>query len=103
MQVERLRGIQDASTSFLKELTPRELEVLTCISKAFKNQTIADVLCVGPKTVERHINSIYSKLNLSSESKHARVGAVMLYLRATGQLPADDFVWELTGSRDRSF
>lgn len=94
MVMEGLIESQDPSATFLKELTPRELEVLSWMSKGFRNQTIAEVLCVDPKTVERHINSIYSKLSLSSESKHARVSAVMLYLRATGQLPADDLMRE---------
>lgn len=94
MVMEGLIEAQDPSATFLKELTARELEVLSWMSKGFRNLTIAEVLCVDPKTVERHINSIYSKLSLASESKHARVSAVMLYLRATGQLPAEDFMRE---------
>ncbi len=80
----------DSRANFLKELTPRELEVLSWMAKGYRNNTIAEVLCLESKTVERHINSIYSKLSDLSESKHARVHAVTLYLRATGMLPADD-------------
>lgn len=81
----------DSKAAFLKELTPRELEVMSWIAKGYRNDTIAEVLCLDPKTVERHINSIYSKLGNTPESKHPRVHAATLYLRATGQLPAQDF------------
>ncbi len=87
--MEGLIGAGEAKTTFLKELTHRELEVLSWMAKGYRNATIAEVLCVDPKTVERHINSIYSKLNLVTENKHPRVNSIMLYLRATGQLPND--------------
>lgn len=88
--MEGLIGAGEVKTTFLKELTHRELEVLSWMAKGYKNGTIAEVLCVDPKTIERHINSIYSKLNMVTESKHPRVNAIMLYLRATGQLHGDD-------------
>ena len=64
------------------------------MSKGYNNQTIADVLCLEPKTIERHINGIYNKLGSNTESKHTRVHAITLYLRATGLLPAEDFTQE---------
>lgn len=94
MVMEGLIESSDRGSTFLKELTSREMEVLSWMSKGFKNGTIAEVLAVEPKTIERHINSIYGKLSIASESKHPRVSAIMLYLRATGQLPAEDFVRE---------
>ena len=90
--MEGLIGAGEAKTAFLKELTHRELEVLSWMAKGYRNGTIAEVLCVDPKTIERHINAIYSKLNMVTQSKHPRVNAIMLYLKATGQLPYDDFV-----------
>jgi len=89
--MEGLIGAGESKTAFLKELTHRELEVLSWMAKGYRNATIAEVLCVDPKTVERHINSIYSKLNMVTNSKHPRVAAIMLYLKATGQLPQEDF------------
>lgn len=83
--------VGEASSSFLKELSPREMEVLGWMAKGYRNDTIAEVLSLDGKTVERHINNIYSKLNSSGESRHQRVQAVMLYLRGTGQLPPDQF------------
>ncbi len=89
--MEGLIGAGESKTAFLKELTHRELEVLSWMAKGYRNATIAEILCVDPKTVERHINSIYSKLNMVTNSKHPRVSSIMLYLRATGQLPQEDF------------
>ena len=91
MVMEGLIGAGEAKTALLKDLTHRELEVLSWMAKGFRNSTIADVLCVDPKTIERHINSIYSKINMGAESKHPRVHATILYLKATGQLPIEGF------------
>ena len=88
--MEGLITSQDPNTTLLKELTPRELEVLSWMAKGYRNNTIAEVLCLEPKTIERHINSIYSKLGNGTESKHSRVHAIMLYLKATGLLPAEE-------------
>ncbi len=81
----------DPKASFLKDLSPRELEVLSWMAKGYNNSTIADVLCLEPRTIERHINGIYNKVGQTPDAKHARVHAVTLYLRATGALPAEDF------------
>ena len=80
----------DPKTTFLKDLSPRETEVLSWMAKGYNNHTIADVLCLEPKTIERHINGIYNKLGTAPDSKHARVHAVTLFLRATGALPVED-------------
>ena len=88
--MEELIAATDTTEISLKELSPRELEVLSWMAKGYRNGTIADVLCLEPKTVERHINNIYSKLGTSLESRHPRVQAITLYLKATGLLPAGD-------------
>ena len=92
--MEGLITTMDPKANFLKELSPRELEVLSWMAKGYNNGTIADVLCLEPKTIERHINDIYNKIGATPDSKHARVHAVTLYLRATGALPAEDFIEE---------
>jgi DNA-binding NarL/FixJ family response regulator len=43
-------------------LTPREVEVLRLVAAGRSNQEIAGDLVLSLRTVERHINSIYSKL-----------------------------------------
>ncbi len=89
--MEGLMASMDPKSTLLKDLSPRELEVLSWMAKGYNNHTIADVLCLEPKTIERHINGIYSKLETAPDSKHARVHAVTMYLRAIGALPAEDF------------
>lgn len=89
--MEGLITSSDAKSTFLKDLSPRELGVLSWMAKGYNNHTIADVLCLEPKTIERHINGIYNKLGATPDAKHARVHAVTTYLRATGSLPAEDF------------
>ena len=80
----------DTGTAFLKQLTGRELQVLNWMTRGYRNDTIAQVLCVDPQAVERHLNAIYSKLDMETTSKHPRVNAATLYLKAIGQLISDD-------------
>lgn len=85
--MEGLIAASEPGSSLLRDLTAREIEVLNWMSKGYKNNTIAELLCLETKTVERHINNIYSKLGDGENSTHQRVHSVILYLRATGQLP----------------
>ena len=65
----------------LRHLTPRELEVLAEIAKGKNNAAIAETLVLSGRAVEKHINSIFSKLGLSEENAvHRRVAAVLLFL-----------------------
>lgn len=68
----------------LDTLTPREREVLALMAGGQSNTTIAGNLYLSVRAVERHINSIFSKLGLSAESDyHRRVRAVLLFLAQT--------------------
>ena len=91
IMVEKLtsqKGLGENSP--LKDLTRRELEVLSLMAKACTNSTIASILYIQPRTVEHHINSIFSKLGIAPEmGQHARVQAVLSYLKATGQSAAE--------------
>ena len=78
---------EDPAASLLKELSPRELEVLGWMAEGYRNSTIADLLVLELKTVERHINSIFSKLGDCPDAKDMRVYAITLYLTATGRMP----------------
>ena len=89
--MEGLMAPTDATATLLKDLSPRELEVLSWMAKGYRNPVIAEVLFLQPKTVERHVNSIYGKLGAAPDSQHPRVHAITLYLRAMGLLPAEDF------------
>jgi len=69
----------------LRHLTPRELEVLAEIATGKNNAAIADRLVLSGRAVEKHINSIFSKLGLSEEpALHRRVAAVLLFLGEAG-------------------
>lgn len=66
-------------------LTPREREVLAEIAQGKNNAAIAQSLVLSERAVEKHINSLFSKLGLSEEPNvHRRVKAVLLYLAAEG-------------------
>jgi DNA-binding NarL/FixJ family response regulator len=73
-----------AKESPLAQLTPREREVLSEMAQGKDNSGIAQALFLTVRAVEKHINSIFSKLGLSEEvSMHRRVKAVLLYLSDT--------------------
>ena len=73
---------------FLKQLTTRELEILSLLSQGYTNLSIANTLFIDIKTVEHHLNSMYSKLKADPDynSKHLRVSAARLYLEKMGIL-----------------
>jgi DNA-binding NarL/FixJ family response regulator len=56
-------------------LTPRELEILTLVQRGRTNREIGAELGIEEKTVKNHINSIYSKLNISSRFEAMAGGA----------------------------
>lgn len=72
---------------FLKQLTTRELEILSLLSQGYTNLAIANTLYIDIKTVEHHLNSLYSKLKADSDfsDKHLRVSAARLYLETMGE------------------
>jgi len=76
--VEARRRHEDAQ---LDALTPRELEILGMIAEGQSNAAIADKLVVTKRAVERHINSIFLKLDLrDAEDVSRRVMAALRYL-----------------------
>ena len=54
-----------------EQLTPRESEVLTYLSKGFTIKEIASLMGIKWFTVNDHIKSIYKKLNVSSRAEAA--------------------------------
>src|SRR5215212_3807819 len=53
-------------------LTAREVEVLGLVAKGMTNAQVAQRLFVSPRTIHRHLNSIYHKLGVSSRSAATR-------------------------------
>jgi serine/threonine-protein kinase PknK len=67
----------------LAALSAREVEVLALMAEGRSNSGIARRLWVTEGTVEKHVRSILSKLNLSeAEDDHRRVLAVVTFLEA---------------------
>jgi DNA-binding NarL/FixJ family response regulator len=70
-----------AERSPLSELTTREREVLAEIAQGKSNAAIAESLVLTKRAVEKHINSIFLKLNLSDiQDVSKRVKAALLFL-----------------------
>jgi DNA-binding NarL/FixJ family response regulator/class 3 adenylate cyclase len=67
----------------LAQLTPREREVLELMAEGRSNQAIADRLFVTLRAVEKHVTSIFTKLDLrATTDDHRRVLAVLAFLQA---------------------
>jgi DNA-binding NarL/FixJ family response regulator len=65
----------------LSDLTAREREVLSEIAQGKSNAAIAETLVLTKRAVEKHINSIFLKLDLSdAEDVSKRVKAALLFL-----------------------
>ena len=66
----------------LDSLTDRERDVLGRMAEGRTNRAIAEELFVSERAVERHVTSIFAKLDLpAGEQDHRRVLAVLAYLR----------------------
>ena len=71
----------DNKPTILDRLTDREREVLGEMAKGHNNSAIGEALFISARSVEKHINSIFAKLDLSlTDDIHRRVRAVLLYL-----------------------
>lgn len=66
----------------LRDLTPREREVLGLMAEGHSNTAIARTLVVTDGAVEKHVRNIFTKLDLPPDvEQHRRVRAVLAYLR----------------------
>ena len=74
-----------AVRSDLDRLTPRESEILGEMATGKSNAAIASSLILSERAVEKHTNSIFSKLGLTEEPDvNRRVKAVLLFLAERG-------------------
>jgi DNA-binding NarL/FixJ family response regulator len=70
-----------ADHSPLAQLTPRERDVLGELAEGKSNAAIAQSLVLTKRAVEKHINSIFTKLGLAgSEDVSKRVKATLMFL-----------------------
>jgi DNA-binding NarL/FixJ family response regulator len=66
----------------LRDLTPRERQVLALMAEGGSNTAIARSLVVTEGAVEKHVRNIFTKLQLPpDDEQHRRVLAVLAYLR----------------------
>jgi DNA-binding NarL/FixJ family response regulator len=76
-----VEGRLNQPDSILDRLTARETEVLSEIAQGKSNAAIAEALYLSERGVEKHINSLFTKLDLPPErDANRRVRAVLLYL-----------------------
>jgi DNA-binding NarL/FixJ family response regulator len=67
----------------LAAITPREREVLELMAEGRSNNAIAEQLVITDRAVEKHVTSIFGKLELApAPEDHRRVLAVLAFLRA---------------------
>lgn len=80
-QLVRTRDADDGSP--LAQLSGREREVLAMMAEGRSNGGIAKALVVTPSAVEKHVSSIFSKLDLPAGGgdDHRRVLAVLAFLQ----------------------
>jgi DNA-binding NarL/FixJ family response regulator len=70
------------TTSLMDDLTPRERDVLELMAQGRSNRGVSQSLVVTVGAVERHVTSIFGKLELPpAPDDHRRVLAVLEYLR----------------------
>ncbi len=69
------------ASSVLDRLTGREREVLAEMSNGGSNAAIGEALFISARSVEKHINAIFTKLDLPpTDDLNRRVRAVLIYL-----------------------
>jgi DNA-binding NarL/FixJ family response regulator len=79
--VSHLVGRQQPDSP-IERLTPREREVLGLMAEGRSNAAIAGQFIVSERAVEKHVTSIFNKLDLPQAAQdHRRVLAVLAYLR----------------------
>jgi DNA-binding NarL/FixJ family response regulator len=82
-EVVRQLLARSTRTAPLRQLTPRERNVLDLMAQGHTNAAIAQQLYVSQSAVEKHVNAIFDKLGLSGTTGYSRrVLAVLRWLRA---------------------
>jgi DNA-binding NarL/FixJ family response regulator len=69
------------TSSPLATLTARELDVLREMAQGRTNAGIEGQLRLSSSTVEKHVNAIFTKLQLTDAPVHRRVAAVLAFLK----------------------
>jgi DNA-binding NarL/FixJ family response regulator len=76
-----MTGARARDATHLDSLTARESEVLGLLAEGWSNAGIGEQLGITTRAVERHVHSVFSKLELGDSLHHnRRVTAALLYL-----------------------
>jgi DNA-binding NarL/FixJ family response regulator len=76
-----------ARAGAVQRLTARERHVLAAMAQGLSNAEIGGRLALSAKTIECHVGSIFTKLDLYADgAKNRRVQAVLIWLWARGDL-----------------
>jgi DNA-binding NarL/FixJ family response regulator len=79
-----VRARSRAERSPLAEMTPRELDVLAAVAEGKSNAAIAEDLVLTKRAIEKHINAIFLKLDLTyspeADQISKRVKAALIFL-----------------------
>jgi predicted ATPase/DNA-binding CsgD family transcriptional regulator len=62
-----------AKTTYPAGLTAREVEILRLVARGLTDAQVAEALVISPRTVNWHLTTIYSKLQVSSRSAATRI------------------------------
>jgi pimeloyl-ACP methyl ester carboxylesterase/DNA-binding CsgD family transcriptional regulator len=72
------QGQSQQASEMLARLTPRERDVLALVAVGRDNSVIAQQLSLSVRTVERHLQTIYRKLDLFGSSQRTAAAALLL-------------------------
>lgn len=67
--LQKNKTISEASEDLLADMTDREKEICTLLSRGLNNRQIADELYISEGTVKNYISSIYDKTGIHDRSK----------------------------------
>lgn len=69
IETEVDKKVQDVTAPLHQQLTAREREILSLLTKGYDNQRIADESFISLKTVKTHVSNILAKLNVSDRTQ----------------------------------
>ncbi len=70
--IQTYKKVEPGSKAFNQKLTDRQKEILQLITEGHLTKEIADILCISPRTVERHKYNMMQELNLKTTAALVR-------------------------------
>jgi ATP/maltotriose-dependent transcriptional regulator MalT len=64
----RTTKLKSPAPLYPNDLTDREVEVLRLVARGLSDVQVAEILVISPRTVNAHLRSVYSKLNITSRT-----------------------------------